>query len=215
MKMEENLKELILDNRNLIYSVIHKFKGSDYDDLFQAGCLGIINAYKNYNANLDVKFTTYAYPFIVGEIYKYITNNRNIRMSPMNIKLSKSILKAEEYLINRLGRYPTDEEICLFLEISPYQLAEIRNMQITDSLDYEYEDSNMYNYINVDSLSKDELIDLKNAINSLNDNEKEFIKKRYFCNITQNDLARMYNTNQVKISRDEKKILTKLKAKMY
>ena len=120
--MEEKLKEIILDNRNLIFSIIHKFKGDDYDDLYQAGCLGIINAYKNFNQNINVKFSTYAYPYIVGEIYKHIINNRNIHMSPMNIRLLNSINKVETLLTNRLNRSPTDDEICSYLEIDLYKL---------------------------------------------------------------------------------------------
>lgn len=213
--MEGELKEIILDNRNLIYSIIHKFKSDDYDDLFQAGCLGIIDAYKNYNRNSGVKFTTYAYPFIVGEIYKCITGNRNIHMSPMNIKLFNSIKKAEEYLTNYLGRIPSDLEIANFIEIDLYKLYEIKNMIKTDSLDYDYNDVNLYDFVANENISKEELMDLRNALLTLNPLERKFIKDRYFNNITQSNLARMYNTNQVKISREEKKILCKLKAKMY
>ncbi len=213
--MNEKLREIIFDNRNLIFSIIHRFKGDDYDDLYQAGCLGIINAYKSYNDSFNVKFTTYAYPFIVGEIYKYLVGNRNIHMSPMNMKLATSIKKAEEYLTNHLGRSPTDEEIAKFLEIDMYKLYEIRNLTVTESLDYQYEDTNFYNFISKDNLSKEELIDLRDALNSLNDDEKKLIKARYFNNFTQCELAKLYHTNQVKISREEKKILCKLKAKMY
>ena len=213
--MDEKLKQIIFDNRNLIFSIIHKFRGGDFDDLYQAGCLGIINAYKNYNEDLNVKFTTYAYPFIVGEIYKCIAGNRNIHMSPMNIKLSNSVKKAEEYLTNHLGRIPNDKEIANFLEIDLYKLYEIRNMISTESLDFDYNDCNLYNFVGKENLSKEELIDLRNALDSLTIEEKRLIKDRYFNNITQSNLAKLYNTNQVKISREEKKILCKLKAKMY
>lgn len=212
---EEKLKEIILDNRNLIYSVIHRFKGSDYDDMFQAGCLGLINAYRKFKDNVGVKFTSYAYPYIVGEIYKYIMENRQIRTSPANTKLINGIKKAEEFLINHLGRSPTDQEICSFLEIDSYKLAEIRNIMQVESLDYNYDNVDMYNFIKDDVIPKDDLIDLKEALKSLNDEEKKLIMARYYYNITQGELAKTYNTNQVKISRDEKKILTKLKAKMY
>ena len=213
--MDERLKKIVLDNKNLIFSVIHRFKSDDYDDLYQAGCLGIIKAYNSFNDELNVKFTTYAYPFIVGEIYKYMTNNRNIHMSPVNVKLSNSIKKAEEYLTNYLGRTPNDREIADFLEIDLFKLYEIRNMISTDSLDFEYDDTNLYDFIVKEDLSKEELLDLRNALNSLTIEEKQLIKDRYFNNITQSDLAKIYNTNQVKISREEKKILCKLKAKMH
>ena len=213
-EMEGKLQEIIFDNRKLIYSIIHRFKGSDYDDLFQAGCVGLIKAYQNYNVEYHVKFTTYAYQFIVGEIYNYLVNNRNIHMSPVNIKLLNSIKKAEDLLTSHLGRSPNDEELADFLEIDLYKLAELRNMSMIDSLDYCYEDNDLYDFISSNEISKDKLIDLKEALKSLTKEEKEFIKARYYDNITQSDLAKTYHTNQVKISRDEKKILCKLKAKM-
>ena len=215
-EMETNeLRELIMNNQNLIYSIIHKFRSKDYDDLFQVGCVGLINAYNNYNEKMDTKFTSYAYNYIFGEIYRHIINNRNIHMSPVNIKLSNAIIKAEDYLTNHLGRVPNDDEICSFLEIDKYKLCEIRNMVSTESLDYEYNNSNLYDYFISNELSKDELIDLKDALNSLTKEEKKLINARYFNNYTQQELAKVYNTNQVKISREEKKILCKLKAKMY
>lgn len=215
-KMENNeLRELISNNKNLIYSIIHKFRSKDYDDLFQAGCVGLINAYNNYKHEMDTKFTSYAYNYIVGEIYRHLINNRNIHMSPVNIKLSNAIIKAEDTLTNHLGRSPTDDEIGAFLEIDKIRLQEIRNMSSTESLDYQYNNNNLYDFISNELLSKDELIDLKNALNSLTKEEKMLINARYFNNYTQQDLAKIYSTNQVKISREEKRILCKLKAKMY
>ena len=212
--MEGKVQEIIEDNRNLIYSVIHRFRGSDYDDLYQVGCIGLLKAYQSFNKEYNVKFTTYAYQFVVGEVYKYLVNNRNIHMSPVNIKLLSSMKRAEEVLTSHLGRSPNDEELANFLEIDLYKLAELRNMSMVESLDYNYENNELYDFISKSDVSKDELIDLKEALKSLTKEEKDFIKARYYQNITQTDLARIYNTNQVKISRDEKKILCKLKAKM-
>ncbi len=211
----EELKELILNNQNLIYSIIHKFRSKDYDDLYQAGCIGLINAYNNFKEDAGTKFTSYAYNYILGEVYKHIVNNRNIHMSPMNIKLSYAVNKTIDYLTNHLGRCPNDDEICAFLEITQHKLCEIRNMSNIDSLDFEYNNSSLYDFIMEEPLSKDELIDLKNALNSLTMEEKRIINARYFNNYTQQDLANIYNTNQVKISREEKKILCKLKAKLH
>ena len=209
-KMNDNkLKDLIISNQDLIYSIIHKFRSKDLEDLFQAGCVGLIKAYKNYNSSMNVKFTSYAYNYILGEVYQYIINNRSIHMSPMNIKLAKSLNKAEEYLTNHLGRNPTAMELCHFLEIDYYKLAELKNMTSVDNLDY-FSDIH-----SIEKINKDDLIDLSDALNSLSDEEKSFINARYFNNYTQQELANYYNTNQVKISREEKKILCKLKAKMY
>ena len=212
--MNSDLSKIIQDNKNLIYSVIKRFKKGDIDDLFQAGCIGVIKAYQKYDNSLDTKFTTYAYHFIVGEIYKYYTNNRNIHMSPVNIKLLYSIKKARNKLTNHFGRVPTNTEIAHFLEMDEFKINDLLMMEETDSLDYNYDDCNLYNFIKQEHISKDDLIDLKNALLSLNKDEKELIKARYFNNISQKDLANLYNTNQVKISRDEKKILCKLKSLM-
>ena len=213
--MEEKLKEIILDNRNLIYSVIHRFRGSDYDDLYQAGCLGLIKAYQSFRQELNVKFTTYAYPFIVGEIYQFINNNRSIHMSPMNIRLLNSIKKAEDVLTVNLGRSPTDNELASFLEIDLLKLGEIRNLEKVESLDYGFNSMEYDAFSFMPSISNDSLIDLKEAIKSLNEEEQKIILARFYYNYTQGELAKLFHTNQVKISRDEKKILCKLKAKMY
>ena len=206
---DDKLKEVILNNQDLIYSIIHKFRSRDYEDLFQAGCLGLIKAYKNFDNRKDVKFTSYAYNYILGEVYQYIINNRNIHMSPMNIKLAKALGKTKEYLTNHLGRNPTVAELCNFLEISPYKYYELVNMMSSDNID---NNDNISTYERID---KDDLIDLKSALRSLSNEEKMIIKARYYNNYTQKELANIYNTNQVKISRKENKILSKLKAKMY
>ena len=206
---DDKLKEVILNNQDLIYSIIHKFRSRDYEDLFQAGCLGLIKAYKNFDNRKDVKFTSYAYNYILGEVYQYIINNRNIHMSPMNIKLAKALGKTKEYLTNHLGRNPTVAELCNFLEISPYKYYELVNMMSSDNID---NNDNISTYERID---KDDLIDLKSALRSLSNEEKMIIKARYYNNYTQKELANIYNTNQVKISREENKILCKLKAKMY
>ncbi len=209
-KMEDNkLKELILNNQNLIYSVIHKFRSKDYEDLFQVGCLGLIKAYRKFNSSMNVRFTSYAYNYILGEIYQYVINNRNIRLSPANMKLYYSINKAREVLTNYYGRNPTTNELCAFCEIEPYKYEEIENALITVDLD------NFYNIEDNNNISKEDLMDLKNALNNLSNDEKRLINARYFNNYTQSNLAKIYHTNQVKISREEKKILSKLKANMY
>lgn len=213
--MESNkLRELIIDNQSLIYSIVHKFRPRDYDDLFQAGCLGLIKAYKSFKSEYNTKFTTYAYQFIVGEIYKAFNNNRNIHMSPENIKLLNSLNRAVETLTNHLGRMPTDSEIANFLEIDLYRLYELRSMSLVESLDYNYENNELYDFVSVDNLSHDDLISLRNAISHLTIDEQDLIRKRYFQNITQSTLARERHTNQVKIYREEQKILEKLKSRM-
>lgn len=211
--MNEELKELIINNQNLIYSIASKFKG-DKEDLFQAGCLGLIDAYQKYDSNYNTKFTTYAYPFIMGEMYKYVLGDKNIKLSPEIVKLNLAIKKAEDYLTQKYKRGPTDIELSSFLEIPVYKLVETRNCYQTLSLDDDTNESSLYDFVSFDDVSKDDLILLKDALNRLEAKEKELIIKRYFYNKTQQEVANELGINQVKVSREEGKVLTKLKKYM-
>lgn len=211
--MNEELKELIINNQNLIYSIASKFKG-DKEDLFQAGCLGLIDAYQKYDSNYNTKFTTYAYPFIMGEMYKYVLGDKNIKLSPEIVKLNLAIKKAEDYLTQKYKRGPTDIELSSFLEIPVYKLVETRNCYQTLSLDDDTNESSLYDFVSLDDVSKDDLILLRDALNRLEIKEKELIIKRYFYNKTQQEVANELGINQVKVSREEGKVLTKLKKYM-
>lgn len=211
--MNEELKELIINNQNLIYSIASKFKG-DKEDLFQAGCLGLIDAYQKYDSNYNTKFTTYAYPFIMGEMYKYVLVDKNIKLSPEIVKLNLAIKKAEDYLTQKFKRGPTDIELSSFLEIPVYKLVETRNCYQTLSLDDDTNESSLYDFVSSDDISKDDLILLRDALNRLEAKEKELIIKRYFYNKTQQEVANELGINQVKVSREEGKVLTKLKKYM-
>lgn len=211
--MNEELKELIINNQNLIYSIASKFKG-DKEDLFQAGCLGLIDAYQKYDSNYNTKFTTYAYPFIMGEMYKYVLGDKNIKLSSEIVKLNLAIKKAEDYLTQKYKRGPTDIELSSFLEIPVYKLVETRNCYQTLSLDDDTNESSLYDFVSFDDVSKDDLILLRDALNRLEAKEKELIIKRYFYNKTQQEVANELGINQVKVSREEGKVLTKLKKYM-
>ncbi len=209
----QELKNLIISNQGLIYSIVNKFKG-DKEDLFQAGCLGLIDAYKKYDKNYETKFTSYAYPFIYGEIYKFATANKNIKVSNEVIKLNMAIMKAEDYLTQKFKRPPTDIELANFLEISIYKITETKNSLSTISLDDLQNDTNLYDFISLEGISKDDLILLKDALNKLEKQEKRLILKRYFYNMTQSEIAKESGVNQVKVSREEGKVLTKLRSYM-
>ena len=211
--MNEELKELIINNQNLIYSIASKFKG-DKEDLFQTGCLGLIDAYQKYDSNYNTKFTTYAYPFIMGEMYKYVLGDKNIKLSPEIVKLNLAIKKAEDYLTQKFKRGPTDIELSSFLEIPVYKLVETRNCYQTLSLDDDTNESSLYDFVSSDDVSKDDLILLRDALNRLEAKEKELIIKRYFYNKTQQEVANELGINQVKVSREEGKVLNKLKKYM-
>ena len=212
MENSLELKKLVLDNEALIYSIAKKFNG-DIEDLFQVGVIGLLKAKKNYVSNYNTKFSTYAYQYIFGEIYNYVLKNKNIKISNDVIKLNTAINKAYDFLSQKNGKEPSDFELSIFLEIPVEKINEIRNSINTVSLD---DDTNidLYNFVSVNEMNKDDLITLRDALNKLDKNEKELILKRYFYNMTQKDLALEYGTNQVKVSREEGKVLTKLRSYM-
>ena len=207
------VKNLILENQNLIYSIARKFKG-DIEDLFQVGCIGLIKAYDNYKEGFDVKFTTYAYKYILGEIYQYVLKNKNIKLTPDMVKLNSAILEADEFLTQNLKRKPSYSEVADFLEIPLYKLSEVLNTMEVLSLDDERNDTNLYDFVGRENVENIDLIMLKDALEKLDSNERELILKRYFYNMTQSEIAKMSGSNQVKISREEGKVLTKLRSYM-
>ena len=213
--MKENIevKNLILENEALIYSIVKKFKG-DIEDLFQVGCIGLIKAHQNYSKDFNTKFTTYAYRYIFGEIYQYVLRNKNIKLTNDQVKLNTAINKAHDFLCQKNGCEPTDLELSMFLEIPIEKLEENRNLLNVLSLDDDTNDIDLYNYISFDNMDKDDLILLRDALSKLNNNEKELILKRYFYNMTQSQIAKEYGINQVKVSREEGKVLTKLRQYM-
>ena len=111
------LNDVILKHKNLIYALTKKYDYSIRDDLFQVGVVGMINAYKNYDANCNTKFSTWAYPYILGEIKKFVRENRSIKTGRDIIYLCSRIEKANEVLSQKLKRTPTLNELSSFLEI--------------------------------------------------------------------------------------------------
>ncbi len=206
------LKKLIISNQNLIYSIASKFRG-DMEDLFQVGCIGLINAYKNYDERFETKFTTYAYPYIFGEIYKYVLQNKNIKINQDMAKLSMAISKAHDFLCQQYNREPTDIELSNFLEVPINKLAEVRNSMEVISLDDDRKDIDLYNFIPSELINED-LILLKDAIAKLQKDERDLILKRYFYNMTQSEIAELLGINQVKVSREESRVLSKLRSYM-
>ena len=210
MEKYSELKDLVVENEKLIYSIANKFYG-DIEDLFQVGVIGLMKARDNYNPNFSTKFSSYAYQYIFGEIYQYVLQNKNIRLNNDQAKLNNAINKAFDLLSQQYGRMPSDMEIADFLKIPIQKINENRNIMNTISLDDDKYNVDLYNSISVSEENKDDLILLREALNKLNYNEKELILKRYFYNMTQSEIAKEIGINQVKVSREEGKVLTKLR----
>ncbi len=220
--MTENITAIIDENKNLIYSISHYFKNyPNKEDLFQVGCIGVINAYKNFNNNLGVKFTTYAYPYILGEMKRYVNYDRGIKISRKILSLNLRIEKAKALLTQKLMREPTIEEVANFLNVSEDLIIQSLNSILTiNSFDEpitasDGKDLNLYDVVSsIDNLDYDSLIMLKKELNKLNECDKNIIKMRYFDDLTQTETANILGINQVQVSRKEQKILQKLRTEL-
>ena len=214
---KDKTEELILQNNNLIYSLVSKFPYfKDKEDLYQTGVIGLIKASKNYNPNFNIKFSTFAYSFIYGEMYNFVISTRNIKINKDIIRLGKKIKEFIDKHKQVRGYEPSIKSIADILNIKESKFIEVmETTKQTSSIDDELGDKYMFENIQTSNrISNDTLIDLKNNIDSLNDNEKEIIKYRYIDDLTQGEVAKKLKMNQVKVSRLEKKILNKLKEKM-
>lgn len=206
--------EDILEYENLVYSIINKYKNFDQDDLYQVGMIGLIDAKRNYKEEVNTKFSTYAYFYILGKVKEYIRKSNPYKISKDIIKLNKSIEKATDIMSQRLGRNPTDLELSLFLEIDEEKIIETRQaLQNIKSLDYNEENVDLYNSIKVEDKNiNSDILDLKEAINNLSKEEQDIIIDRYFNDLTQTEVSKELGMSQVQVSRKETKILQKLKA---
>ena len=210
--------EDLLEYEGLVYSIINKYGYYfDRDDLYQVGMIGLINAYNNFNDSYDIKFSSYAYYYILGEVTKFVRENRSFKVSKDIIKLNSSIERCKEVMNQRLGREPTDTEISLFLEIEEDKIVEVRNlMQEVRSLDYKIdEDVSLYNSVmSFDNETRDDVLDLRLELNKLSEEEKRLIEARYYKDMTQSEVSKTFGISQVQVSRKEGKILEKLKSRL-
>lgn len=200
----------------LVYSVINKYANIyNKDDLFQVGMIGALTAYQKYDESLGVKYSTYAYKYILGEVLKYLREDRNIRISRDIINDYKKILIGREYIYKEYGRVE-NSKLCKILGISEDRLNEVLkyNDNITSLNKPIGEEITLEDTIKDNSMDINDRVALKLAFKDLNSEEKRLIYERYYNNLTQTELAKRNNMSQVKVYRLERKILDKLKDKM-
>ena len=211
--------DLLVDNEKLVYSIINKFRGYfDMDDLYQVGMIGLIKASKNFNKSEGVKFSTYAYTYVFGEVNKYIRENNNLKIGKDAIRLKKSIEKAKDIMRQKLLREPTTLEVSLFLDMPLEKVLEIETIkQETKSLDYigEEDSNNLYNKVSFENKEIDpEILDLKTELENLDNDEKKLIYSRYYLDMTQQETSKEMGMSQVQVYRKEAKIFKKLKSRL-
>ena len=208
------LREVILENSNLIYSIASHFgSNQDMDDLFQSGCIGMMEAYKKFDTSRGVKFTTFAYPYILGRISEYARENHAIKLSKDMMRARNKIDKAKLYLTQEFMREPTNEELSEYLNVPIENLNMLMNYKGEGvSLDEAYlDDLSLYDVIVAKEVDYNTLVFLKQEIDSLGEPERTIMYERYFEDMTQSEIANNLGLSQVDVSRREKKVLVKLR----
>ncbi len=198
----------------LIKHIAAKFYEVPFEDLMQAGAIGVLKAYKNYRQNNNVKFSSYAYDYIFGEMYELVMKNRKIKVTKDILKLAKQIEHARNALSLKLGKIPNYEELSQYLEIPLTQIAEVLYVtrEMTSLDDNTKEARELYETIpSKESISLEEKLTLEEGIESLEEEEQKIIKYRYFNDLTQSETAKKMRMSQVMISRYEQKSLKKLR----
>ena len=213
------MQEEALKYVGLVRSITSKYSfRSDYDDLFQAGMLGLQTALQKYDSSKETDFTDYAYLWIKGEVLKAVNNDYQVHIPSDIYKLSKDIKETREYLSQNLGREPTTSEIAYFLGLSEEKVVSVMNaITVPYSLDNNYldDDYNLYNKIALIEKGYDVgVLDLKEAIMGLEESERVLITSRYYQDMTQKETAESLGLSQVQVSRKENRILEKLKSKV-
>ena len=204
--------------QKLVCSIIKPYSTKETrEDLFQVGMVGAITAYQKYDSNSGVKYSTFAYKYILGEVLKYLRENRTIKINRDLINDYKKIMFAKDYIYKTYG------------EVSDKKLSKILNMpikRINEVLSYNTNTISLNKLVIPDEeltiedmVSKKEMdigdnICLHEALSSLDEKERKLIYDRYYNELTQTDIAKENNMTQVKVYRLEKKILNKLKDKM-
>ena len=218
----EAREKLIAGNLRLVLSVIQRFdrRGENVDDLFQVGCIGLMKAIDNFNVDLDVKFSTYGVPMIMGEIRRYLRDNSSMRVSRSMRDTAYKVLQAKEQFMSQHQREPTLEEIAQLLDTRREDVV-FALEAITDPVSlYEPVYSDSGDAVTVmdqvkDSKNTDESwldhIALKDAVDKLPERERKILALRFFLGKTQMEVSTEVGISQAQVSRLEKSALEQIR----
>ena len=221
------LEELIEENNGLIWSIVKRFYGRGYEpeDLYQIGCLGFIKSIKRFNTDFEVKLSTYAVPYMIGEIKRYIRDDGAVKVSRSIKDLGIKIKELQREKMNKQGKEPKIQEIAKELKVDLEDV--ILAMEATNSVEsiegtkhINNKDGKSISLLDTLSTENNEEESITNKlaigqlIKDLKDREKEIILLRYYKEKTQAQVAKILGISQVQVSRLERKILENMRRKM-
>lgn len=206
----------IEENLGLVHSLCRRFsgRGIEYDDLYQAGCIGLIKATDAFDGERGVCFSTYAVPVIMGEIRRLFRDGGAVKVSRSVKELGMKITREKQIMEQRLCREPTISELAAALSVTCEEITEAMcaaqpTVSLTRDDDGEVSEKDLPTISAEEEISDRLLID--SALDKLEDNEKQLVIYRYYEYLTQSQTAQKLSMTQVQVSRAEKKILKKLR----
>ncbi len=213
-------EEFIENNLGLAHSCAGRFRGRgiEYDDLYAAGCMGLIKAYDGFDEERGVCFSTYAVPVILGEIKKLFRDGGTVKVSRSVKELGLKVNALRERTIKQTGAEPTVAQLAQWLEVRPEQVAmAIRANQPALSLTPAGDDEGAGEWdIPVESPEEEvaDRVGLEEVLSCLAEKDRKLIQLRFYAGKTQSETAKALGTTQVQISRRERKILKELRAQL-
>ena len=219
------LEVIIKNNEGLIWSTVKKFvcKGYDKDDLYQLAAIGFIKSIKRFDFNFNVRLSTYAVEYMIGEIKKFIRDDGIIKISRSIRELSHKVNELEKDILNRTGSNVKLNKLARLLDVSEEDIVEAKKIinnvkSLNDEI--QNDDGSKYSFIDknlLEDTEEEKIVDkimLLDSVNAFNVRDKNIIDLRYFKEKTQSQVAKILGISQVQVSRIERKILSKLKESM-
>lgn len=208
------------ENLGLVHSCANRFRnrGIEYDDLFQAGCMGLVKAIKAFDTERGVMFSTYAVPVILGEIRRLFRDGGTVKVSRSIKELGLKATRCREKLSNKLGYEPTVSQIAEDMEQTPEAIAQAISATSPPLSLTQNDDEGGGGQLDLPTASHEEkmsdLLSLEQLLTTLEPKDRSLIYYRYFKEMTQSQTAALLDMTQVQVSRREKKILTAMRGKM-
>lgn len=216
-------KEYVVNNNmGLVWSIVRKFlnRGTEADDLFQIGCIGLIKAIEKFDSAYGVQFSTYAVPMIMGEIKRHLRDDGIIKVSRSLKELSIKAKGVMDKLSKEMGREPTVQEVALQLDVSAEELVMALDATVVpESINEKIGDDGreLETTLGCDEDMEQNVVNkiaIKDALSNLTARERQIIVLRYFKDKTQSQIAAQLGISQVQVSRIEKKVLAQMRDKI-
>lgn len=212
-------EELICDNLGLVHACANRFrnKGIEYDDLFSAGCLGLVKAADGFDESRGFAFSTYAVPAILGEMRRLFRDGGAVKISRALKERAREAAKLREEMTAALSREPTLRELAAKMQVSEYEMAQLVNLSMpVASLTELHEENDRQIDIPVESEEEEiqNKLALSEVLKILPENDRRLIELRYYKGLTQTKTAEILGLSQVQVSRRERTILLELRRKL-